>query len=165
MAQNYPPAPPDPAEYQRLLLANARAQARLTHPEANAEVLDQLTDPGQIDAVAGATHEAVLAGRQQARSGAPVAPANSATAAPTEYENQIRKWQGQARWRSPRAGFGPRTMMDPGEADQARMEFMKISWNNHMAHRKRGHGDVSEPPPFQAPSQQAPAIPPPGQAF
>jgi hypothetical protein len=109
------------------------------------------------DALARLQQETAARAPAPAQLGAPVAPANSATAAPTDYEMQLRKWQLGVRTRNKFA------MTPYDEVEAARWAFFVESWNTHDLHRKRGHGNVSDAPRFVAPAQQ-PQLPLPGQA-
>lgn len=161
-----PPAPPsapsiDPAEHARVVVELARAQARVEFPQADLEVLNLLTDPAAIATAAQRTHE--LAQRASSNgspgNGAPVPASNAAGSAPSAEEVQLRRWQHQVRQRRTR---GPRTELEPYEAEDARDAFFRRSWNNHMEHRRAGRGNVGEPPRF---TPAAAALPAPGQAF
>lgn len=165
-----PPAPPaptpppvDPAEHARLQLQNARLQARITYPRADADALDKLTDLDAIEMVARYSHESAVGRLPATPLGAPVPPSNSAGAAPSAEERRLRELQYAVRRRG---RFGAATTITPAEADEAREAFFAASWNAHMEHRRTGRGNVSEPPRgAPAGAAQPPTLPLPGRAF
>lgn len=147
-------------EARQLRAENARLRLQQQFPQADWELIAQVAgdSPQTIELMARRTHESALAARSAAGAPgpAPVPSANDATAAPSESEMQIRRWQVGARSRN------RHVMLDPQDAELARAAFFRMSWNRHMEHRRRGHGDVSEPAPFVAPS--ATVLPLPGTA-
>lgn len=170
-----PAAPPTPQldsqAYAALVVQNARLQARVQYPQADAAELDKHTDPAAIDAIARLSHEAAMArqpaGDQPPQSGAPVpVPSDNATrAAESEEQRRIREMQYKVRQRVRPGARGGRTVIEPWEAEDFKDLAFQVAWNNHMQHRRAGRGNVSEPPAGTPPVAQAPSIPAMGRAF
>lgn len=166
-----PPAPQlDPQAYQALLVQNARLQARVEFPQADVALIDTLTDPAAISAVAKRTHELALAAQpppgQQQGAGVPVPSANAASAAESEEARRVREMQYKVRQRVRPGARGGRTVIEPWEAEEFRDLAYKITWNNHMLGRQTGRSNVSAPPTgAPAAVAQAPQIPAIGRAF
>jgi hypothetical protein len=166
-----PPTPQlDPQAYQALLVQNARLQARVEFPQADVALIDTLTDPAAISAVAKRTHELALAAQpppgQQQGAGVPVPSANAASAAESEDARRLREMQYKVRQRVRPGARGGRTVIEPWEAEEFRDLAFKITWNNHMLGRRTGRSNVSAPPTgAPAAAAQAPQIPAIGRAF
>jgi len=169
-----PAAPPtpqlDPQAYNALLVQNARLQARVEFPQADVALIDTLTDPAAIAAVAKRTHELALAAQpaqgQQQAGGVPVPSDNATRAAEAEETRRVREMQYKVRQRVRPGASGGRTVIEPWEAEDFRDLAFKVSWNAHMQHRRAGRGNVSEPPNGAPPAvAQAQQIPTMGRAF
>lgn len=169
-----PPAPPstpqlDPQAYAALVVQNARLQARVEFPHADVALIDSLTDPAAISAVAKRTHELALAaqpqGQQQGGAPVPVPSDNATRAAESEEQRRIREMQYKVRQRLRPGARGGRTVIEPWEAEDFRDLAFRVSWNAHMQHRRSGRGNVSDPPASTPPVAQAPQIPAMGRAF
>jgi len=167
-----PAAPPtpqlDPAAYNALLVQNARLQARVEFPQADAALIETLTDPAAIAAVAKRTHELALAAQpaQGQPQGVPVPSDNATRAAEAEETRRVREMQYKVRQRVRPGARGGRTVIEPWEAEDFRDLAFKVSWNAHMQHRRAGRGNVSEPPTGAPPAvAQAQQIPTMGRAF
>lgn len=159
----------DPQAYQTLLVQNARLQARVEFPQADVALIDTLTDPAAISAVARRTHELALVARPQGQQngGAPVpVPSdNAATAAESEDQRRIREMRYRVRQRLRPGARGGRTVIEAWEAEEFRDLAFQVSWNAHMQHRRAGRGNVSEPPAGSPPVAQAQQLPAMGRAF
>ena len=92
---------------------------------------------------------------------APVPSDNAATAAESAEERDLRQMRYKVRQRTK---FGPRTLVDLQDVEQFRDTAFRIAWNNHQRDRRRGRGDVSEPP-RGTPAGAPVALPPMGASF
>jgi hypothetical protein len=169
-----PPAPPptpqlDPQAYQALVVQNARLQAQVAYPQADVALINTLTDPAAIDAVAKRTHELALAAQpqqgQQGAGGVPVPSDNATRVAESEEQRRVRELQHKVRQRMRPGSRGGRTVLEQWEAEDARDLFFRYSWNGHMQHRRDGRGNVSAPPTGAPVVAQVPTLPAPGRAF